>query len=93
MPQVNSYKLYKLVDYGGVDDPIGLCLMGSGWSGTGTAVEAMKNLIARLFVFQTLPKDILLQVAKNKDAKDVWEDLRVRYFGAERVKKGKTSNI
>ncbi|KAD3641348.1 hypothetical protein E3N88_30572 [Mikania micrantha] len=33
---------------------------------TGGAVEARKNLMARSFVFQTLPKDVLLQVSKHK---------------------------
>ena len=37
----------------------------------GKAIEAKKNLMARAFVFQTLLEDILLQVAKRKDAKDV----------------------
>jgi hypothetical protein len=56
---------------------------------TGGAVEAKKNLMARAFVFQTLPEDVLLQVAKHKNAKDVWEALRVWYLGADRVQKAR----
>lgn len=60
---------------------------------TGKVIEAKKNLMARAFVFQTLLEDILLQVAKHKDAKDVWEALRVRYLGAERVQKARLQTL
>lgn len=42
-------------------------------------VEAKKNLMVGAFVFETLLEDVLLQVAKHKDAKDVWEALHVWY--------------
>ncbi|KAK9072217.1 hypothetical protein SSX86_008649 [Deinandra increscens subsp. villosa] len=60
---------------------------------TGEAVESKKNLIARAFIFQTLPEDVLLQVAKHKNAKDVWEALRVRYLGADRVQKARLQTL
>ncbi|KAK1428540.1 hypothetical protein QVD17_17376 [Tagetes erecta] len=56
---------------------------------TGGTVEAVKNSMARAFVLQTLPEEVLIQVAKYKDAKDVWEALRVRYLGADRVQKAR----
>ncbi|KAD4586052.1 hypothetical protein E3N88_23653 [Mikania micrantha] len=57
------------------------------------AVDAKKNLQARAFVFQTLPEDVLLQVAKHKHVKDVWEALRVRYLGAYRVQKARIQTL
>ncbi|KAD5803013.1 hypothetical protein E3N88_14373 [Mikania micrantha] len=60
---------------------------------TGGAVDAKKNLHARAFVFQTLPEDVLLQLAKHKHAKDVWEALRVRYLGADRVQKARIKTL
>ena len=47
----------------------------------GSAVKEKKNIMARAFVFQTLPEDILLPVAKHKDAKDLWEVLCMLYLG------------
>ena len=52
----------------------------------GVAVEAKKDKKARAFLLQCLPEDILLQVAKKKSAKEVWDALKVRYVGADRVK-------
>ncbi|XP_071699570.1 uncharacterized protein [Rutidosis leptorrhynchoides] len=54
---------------------------------TGGKVEARKNHTTKGIIFQTLPEDILLQVAKHNDAKDVWEEIKTRYLGAERVQK------
>ncbi|XP_076937360.1 uncharacterized protein LOC143604916 [Bidens hawaiensis] len=52
---------------------------------TGGAVDEKKNKIARAILYQALPEDILLQVARNRSAKDIWEALRVRFLGADRV--------
>ncbi|GKD07789.1 zinc finger, CCHC-type containing protein [Tanacetum coccineum] len=43
---------------------------------TGATVDEKKNYTTKAIIFQTLPEDILLQVAKHKDAKDVWESIR-----------------
>ena len=56
-------------------------------------VEARKNHTTKALIFQTLPEDILLQVAKHKDAKDVWEAIRVRYLGADRVQKARLQTL
>lgn len=40
---------------------------------------------ARAFIFQALPEDILLRVAGHKEAKDLWNALKVRDVCAERV--------
>ncbi|KAD4586373.1 hypothetical protein E3N88_23974 [Mikania micrantha] len=51
---------------------------------TGVVVDKKKSKNARAFIFQAIPEDILLQVAKKKTAKEVWESLRTRFVGAER---------
>ncbi|KAD7116503.1 hypothetical protein E3N88_03771 [Mikania micrantha] len=48
---------------------------------------------ARAFIFQALPEEILLQVAGHKEAKDVWDALKVRYLGADRVQQARIQNL
>ncbi|GJR15533.1 hypothetical protein Tco_0798185 [Tanacetum coccineum] len=52
-----------------------------------------KEYSTKLISFQTLPEDIHLQDAKHKDAKDVWESIRVRYLGADRVQKARLQTL
>ncbi|XP_076959030.1 uncharacterized protein LOC143634982 [Bidens hawaiensis] len=60
---------------------------------TGATVEERKNYTTKAIIFQTLPEDILLQVAKHKDAKDVWEAIRVRYLGTDPVQKARLQSL
>ncbi|GJW21980.1 zinc finger, CCHC-type containing protein [Tanacetum coccineum] len=52
-------------------------------------VDEKKNYTTKGIIFQTLPENVLLQVSKHKNAKDVWESIKVRYIGAERVQKAR----
>nr|GEW41706.1 zinc finger, CCHC-type [Tanacetum cinerariifolium]GFB29056.1 zinc finger, CCHC-type [Tanacetum cinerariifolium] len=54
---------------------------------TEATVDEKKNYTTKAIIFQTLPEDILLQVVKYKDVKDVKESIRVQYLGADRVQK------
>jgi len=49
-------------------------------------VDAKKNKTARAQLLQALPEDILMQVSTKKTAKEVWESLKTRFVGADRVK-------
>lgn len=60
---------------------------------TGVEVDEKKNKTARAFIFQAIPEDILLQVAKKKTAKEVWESLKLRYLGADRVQKARLHTL
>ncbi|KAL7607328.1 hypothetical protein Lser_V15G16133 [Lactuca serriola] len=53
----------------------------------GVTVDEKKNKMARAYILQAIPEDILMQVAKKKTAKEVWESLKIRYLGADRVQK------
>ncbi|XP_076905889.1 uncharacterized protein LOC143561795 [Bidens hawaiensis] len=59
----------------------------------GVDVDVKVRKKARAFIFQALPEDILLQVACHKDAKDVWNALKVRYLGAERVQQARIQTL
>jgi hypothetical protein len=50
------------------------------------AVDAQKNKTARAQLLQALLEDILMQVSTKKTAKEVWESLKTRFVGADRVK-------
>jgi hypothetical protein len=49
-------------------------------------VDAQKNKTARAQLLQALPEDILMQVSTKKTAKEVWESLKTRFVGTDRVK-------
>ncbi|GJV96908.1 hypothetical protein Tco_1548485 [Tanacetum coccineum] len=39
-------------------------------------VDEKKNYTTKGIIFQTLPENVLLQVSKHKNAKDVWESIK-----------------
>lgn len=52
-----------------------------------------KNKTARAFIFQVVPEDVLLQIAKKKSAKEVWDCLKTHYIGADHVKKARLKTL
>ncbi|XP_051143410.1 uncharacterized protein LOC127259838 [Andrographis paniculata] len=56
-------------------------------------VYAKKSKSARAFIFQGLPEDVLLQVAKKKTAKEVWDSLKLCYLGADRVQRARLHTL
>ncbi|KAJ0828650.1 putative RNA-directed DNA polymerase [Helianthus annuus] len=56
---------------------------------TGVVVDEKKSKQARAFIFQSIPDEVLSQAAKKKTAKEVWDSLKSRYVGAERVQKAR----
>ena len=56
-------------------------------------MEEKKNYTTKDIIFQTLPEDIMFQVSKHKDAKDVWEAIWVRYLGVDRVQKARMQTL
>ncbi|KAJ0602036.1 putative RNA-directed DNA polymerase [Helianthus annuus] len=59
----------------------------------GEAADEKKSKLARAFLFQAIPEDVLLQVAKKRTAKEVWECLKMRFLGAERVQKARVHTL
>ena len=45
-----------------------------------------KDKKVRAHLQQCLPDDLLMQVAKKKTRKDVWDSLKACFIGADRVK-------
>ncbi|CAM0951982.1 unnamed protein product [Alopecurus aequalis] len=59
----------------------------------GEVVNAGKNKTARAHLLQALPEDILMQVSTKKTAKEVWDSLKTRFVGADRVKAARLSTL
>ena len=55
-------------------------------SGEGANVDNGKNKTARAHLLQCLPEGILMQVSTKPTAKEVWDSLKTRFVGADRVK-------
>uniref|UniRef100_A0A453GJ35 DUF4219 domain-containing protein n=1 Tax=Aegilops tauschii subsp. strangulata TaxID=200361 RepID=A0A453GJ35_AEGTS len=49
------------------------------------AVNARKDKTARALLLVALPEDVLLQVSTKLTAREVWDSLKVRFIGADRV--------
>ncbi|GKF93283.1 hypothetical protein Tco_0280002, partial [Tanacetum coccineum] len=39
------------------------------------------------FLFQAIPEDMVLQMASYTDPKQVWDDLKMRYLGVDRLRR------
>ena len=48
-----------------------------------------KNNLAMALLFQSIPESLVLQVSEFDTAKQVWEAIKTRHVGAERVKEAR----
>lgn len=60
----------------------------------GSSATDEKNMhTTKAMIFQTLPQDILMQVAQYETAKEVWDSVKVRYLGADLVQKARLQTL
>nr|XP_043611306.1 uncharacterized protein LOC122582936 [Erigeron canadensis] len=59
----------------------------------GTGTDVKKNKAAMAYIFQALSEDLVLQVASCKTAKEVWDALKTRYVGEDRVQKARLQTL
>ncbi|KAL0899109.1 hypothetical protein Bca101_083070 [Brassica carinata] len=52
-----------------------------------------KNDLARALLFQSIPEPMQLQVGNFKTAKEIWEAIKTRHMGADRVKKARLQTL
>ncbi|SPT16971.1 unnamed protein product [Triticum aestivum] len=57
------------------------------------AVNARKDKTARALLLGALPEDVLLQVSTKLTAKEVWDSLKVRFVGADRVRAARLATL
>ncbi|GKA30033.1 RNA-directed DNA polymerase, eukaryota [Tanacetum coccineum] len=56
-------------------------------------VDERKIHTTKAMILTTLPEDILMQVAQYETAKEVWESIKVRYIGEDRVQKARLQTL
>ena len=54
-----------------------------------TQVDKKKDKTAIAYLYQALPEEQLLQVIKHKTAKDIWNALKTRHIGEDKVQQAK----
>lgn len=54
-----------------------------------TSAVAAQDKKLQAHLLQCLPNDLLMQVAKKKSGKEVWDCLKARFVGADRVKEAR----
>lgn len=59
----------------------------------GVAVDPRRDKKARSHLLQSLPEDLLMQVAKKRSAKEVWDCLKTRFVGADRVREARLQTL
>ncbi|XP_020168147.2 uncharacterized protein [Aegilops tauschii subsp. strangulata] len=57
------------------------------------AVNARKDKTARAFLLGALPEDVLLSVATKPTAREVWDSLKMRFVGADRVRAARLATL
>ncbi|GJT99825.1 pol polyprotein [Tanacetum coccineum] len=55
--------------------------------------DAKKNNIVKGLLFQSIPKDLVLQIGNLKTGKDMWEAIKTRNLGADRVKEARLQTL
>ncbi|XP_076934721.1 uncharacterized protein LOC143601112 [Bidens hawaiensis] len=58
-----------------------------------TRRDVKKDKYAIAYLFQTLPEELLLQVANCKTATEVWDSLKTRHIGATQVQEARLQSI
>ena len=56
-------------------------------------INDKKNNMAMALLFQSIPEVLILQVGKLDTAKKVWEAIKTRHVGAERVKEARLQTL
>ncbi|XP_076937335.1 uncharacterized protein LOC143604883 [Bidens hawaiensis] len=59
----------------------------------GEEPDPKKAKQALAFLFQAIPEDMVLQMSSHTDPKKVWDGLKTRYLGVERVRAARLSTL
>nr|GEU90496.1 zinc finger, CCHC-type [Tanacetum cinerariifolium] len=58
-----------------------------------TQADNKKDKTAVAFLYQALPEEQLLQITKHKTAKSIWDALKARHIGEERVQQARLQTL
>lgn len=56
-------------------------------------VDEKSDKVAMAMIYQGIPEDVLLSMAKKKIAKDLWEAIKILCQGTDRAKKAKVQTL
>ncbi|GJZ15385.1 zinc finger, CCHC-type containing protein [Tanacetum coccineum] len=56
-------------------------------------IDIKKDMATTAYLYQTLPEDMILQVASCKSTKEIWEALQTRHIGVDRVQKARLQTL
>lgn len=56
-------------------------------------VDEKKAHTSKAMIFQTLPEDVLMQVAQCSTTKEVWDSIKVRFIGVDLVQKARSQTL
>ena len=59
----------------------------------GAEVDVKKDKKAYAYILQFISEGMLPQIANKKNAKEIWDSLKMRYLGSERVKMGRVQTM
>nr|GEW10532.1 zinc finger, CCHC-type [Tanacetum cinerariifolium] len=59
----------------------------------GVTTNEKKENTSKVIIFQTLPQDVLMQVAQYSTAKEVWGSIKVKHLGADLVQKARLQTL
>lgn len=59
----------------------------------GGVVDPKKNNQAIAYLYQAMPEEMIMQVANLITAKEVWDSLKTRFVGIDRVKKARLASL
>ncbi|KAK9053340.1 hypothetical protein SSX86_029973 [Deinandra increscens subsp. villosa] len=59
----------------------------------GAVIDAKKNSAAIAYLFQSMPEDLIIQVASLESAKEIWNSIKTRHIGVERVKTARLQTL
>ncbi|KAM0047019.1 hypothetical protein Hdeb2414_s0009g00323521 [Helianthus debilis subsp. tardiflorus] len=58
-----------------------------------TETDVKKNNMAIALLFQSIPEEQILQVGNMKTAKEMWDALKARHLGADRVREARLQKL
>nr|GFA26975.1 zinc finger, CCHC-type [Tanacetum cinerariifolium] len=58
-----------------------------------TQIDIKKDKATTAFLYQVLTEDVILQVASCKTAKELWESLKKRHVGEEKVQQARLQSL
>ncbi|XP_076893997.1 uncharacterized protein LOC143546163 [Bidens hawaiensis] len=59
----------------------------------GSEVDEKKNNTAIALLYQAIPENMVLQIANLTSAKEIWDALKVRHVGVDRVKEARLETL